>query len=155
MRPGNRAPDVREAGFSYIALLFVVAIVGFWLARVGPTLADKSQREREQALKEIGDDVVRSIGSYYMSGVVPEFPRTWADLLEDRRAPVARRHLRRIPVDPLTNTTDWDLVRDPTGALIGIRSKSEKRPYAVTSESGGRIGRYRDWSFVYAPTPSQ
>ncbi|MFO0145600.1 MAG: type II secretion system protein [Betaproteobacteria bacterium] len=146
---------MNEAGFSFVALLIIVAIVGLGLARVGPMVADQAQREREQALKETGEDVIRGIRSYYKSGAAQEYPRAWTDLLDDRRTPVVRRHLRRVPFDPITNSTEWDLIRDPSGGLIGVRSLSDKRPFAIADAAGRRIDRYRDWSFVYVPTFGQ
>ena len=90
------------SGFTYIGLLFAIAILGFAMAAVGTMWSTAAKRDREQQLLWTGAQFRRAIASYYTNGPpgVREFPRDLADLLEDRRGPVIRRHLRRLYVDP-------------------------------------------------------
>jgi hypothetical protein len=150
----------RQAGFTYLSLLFVIVFVGIGLAQVGARFSDDVQREHEADLLRIGDEIVRAIRSYHLASVGPvkTLPRGWDDLLEDRRSTQVRRHLRSIPRDPLTAGTEWEIVRDEAGAMVGIRSRSTSRPFRTSgAEVDGRplpvAAAYRDWAFVYEPAP--
>jgi hypothetical protein len=157
MLRGDRTPGAQD-GFIYIGFLIALLIFGVGLAHIGPLLSDQAQREREDELLAIGDEVVSAIRSYHDAtpGAGKQLPVHWRDLLEDRRSLQLRRHLRRIPRDPMTNATDWEIVRDVSGGMLGIRSRSDRKPFrttvAVSSVSGqGTPLRYSDWSFIYAP----
>jgi type II secretory pathway pseudopilin PulG len=158
MRAGDVRPD-RQCGFTFVALVVALAIFGVGLAQIGPLLADQAQREREVELIRIGDEVVHAIRAYHLAtpGPVKRLPGDWSDLLEDRRTVQLRRHLRRLPRDPMTGTQEWTIVRDASGSMLGIRSRSDKRPFrAPTVEADGKPiptgERYSEWIFAYEPT---
>jgi hypothetical protein len=51
---------------------------------------------------------------------------------------------------------DWDLVKDPTGRVIGVRSSSELEPFRKDGfpESLSKLkGKeaYNEWDFVFEP----
>ena len=50
---------------------------------------------------------------------------------------VAAQYLRRIPEDPVTGHSEWDVVLTGTGTIADIRSKSSKR------STGGTV--YSSW----------
>lgn len=148
----------RERGFTYVAVLFSLILFGLGLAQIGPMLADQAQRDRERELLQIGEEVVRAIRAYHLGtpGEVKRLPSGWNDLLEDRRLVQVRRHLRRIPRDPLSNSIEWEVIRDGSGAMLGIRSKAPGVPFRtagllVDGRPLPSASRYRDWSFVYEP----
>lgn len=156
MRAGSRA----QAGFTYVAALFAIAIFAVGLAAAGQTVSAAAQRDREAELIRDGVAVVRAIRSYYYAspGAARTLPKSWDDLLEDRRFASVRRHLRQIPLDPFSFKEEWGEVRDPDGSFIGIYSLSDKRPFRETSIAFDRQvvdpgGSYRGWKFQFAAEP--
>ncbi|PTT85495.1 general secretion pathway protein, partial [Pelomonas sp. HMWF004] len=111
--PPGRAPAQR--GFSYLAVLFLVAITAAALAALGQAWSTAAQRERERELAFRGGEIAQALLRYQAASPVPgQFPAALEDLLEDRRGPVPRHHLRRLYADPFTGQPDWVLVPEPT-----------------------------------------
>ncbi len=146
------------SGFTYIGLLIAVAIIGVWLAAVATVWHQELQRENERQLLFVGNQFRQAIGSYYENtpGQVQQFPKKLEDLLEDKRTPFIRRHLRKIFYDPFTGTTDWGLVKGADQSIIGVYSKSDVEPIKQSNFSKlfamfeGKK-HYSDWQFIYAP----
>lgn len=116
----------------------------------------ESRRSRERELLTIGREMKAAIGRYYESspGTVKVYPRELQDLLEDKRFLGVRRHLRKIPFDPLTRQRDWGLVLAPGGAIMGVYSLSDRSPlnkatFRVGEETFALAQTYRDWRFEY------
>lgn len=116
-------------------------------------------REREADLLFIGEQFRQAIRSYYEAS--PEaartFPRTVEDMLEDKRLPVVRRHLRRLWRDPMTNRTAWGFARLPDGQITGVYSLSDGVPRRVSGFPEGMealesAASYRDWVFTWQPS---
>jgi type II secretory pathway pseudopilin PulG len=147
-----------EAGFTYLGVLFAVALMGAMLASIATIWHQVQQREKEKQLLFVGKQFRQAIASYYENspGLARQFPKSLDDLLEDRRVPFTRRHLRKIFYDPLTGSTDWGLVKDAGGGITGVYSKSDDEPLkkANFAEQFAQFEdkkRYSDWRFVYAP----
>lgn len=145
-----------QAGFTFIGLLYAVVLLGLALGAAGTTWSAVNRREREQQLLWVGGQYQRAIERYYSSGPsgIREYPRDLVDLLEDRRDAVLKRHLRRPYLDPITGRAEWQLVRTPDGALIGVASTSTAEPLKKAlfpAELKGFAGAacYCDWQFVY------
>lgn len=163
MRPGEpRVTSIlrRQRGFTYFIMLFALAIFGIGLAALGETWSAASQRDKEEELIRIGDAYVRAIREYYLRspGTPKTYPMRLDELLEDRRFVGVERHLRRVYLDPITNTADWGLVRAPDGGIAGVYSLSEKAPLRrqtlILANAASISGeRYTDWKFVYRPAP--
>ena len=156
MHPGNR----HEAGFTFVTLLFAIVVVGIGLAAVGQQASEANRREQEHELITDGLSVIAAVRSYYYSspGAVRTLPKTWDDLLEDKRFVSTRRHLRRVPLDPFSHTSEWGEIRDPDGSLVGISSKSNKTPFrSIAIVDGPQTipvgGRYSDWQFRFIVEP--
>jgi type II secretory pathway pseudopilin PulG len=158
--PGRR----RQGGYTYIGLLFVVAVLGITLAAAGALWRIQAQRENEVELMFVGRQFAAAIARYYENtptGHRPNFPAQLEDLLDDRRWPVPRRHLRRIFIDPMWGTTEWGLVRTPApdNRIMGVYSLSKgaplKRtgfgwPYGTGDQADFTSAQtYQDWRFVY------
>lgn len=148
----------RMFGFTYIGLLFALAILGFAVATAGTVWTTAAKREREQQLLWVGGQFRRAIAGYYTNGPpgVREFPRDLADLLEDRRGPVVRRHLRQLYPDPVTGNFDWQIVRLPDASIIGVASNSTQEPlkrvgFTEADSTFENASCYCDWRFVYLP----
>lgn len=101
-----------ENGFVYLWALFSVVLAGIVMAGTGQMWQTKSQREKEAELMFIGEEFRKAIMSYHNSGT-KQYPESLEDLLKDERSPNIKRHLRKIYVDPITNTTEWGLVAEP------------------------------------------
>jgi hypothetical protein len=119
------------------------------------------QREREAQLLWVGAQYRQAIGSYHAAspGSIQQFPRTLQDLVEDKRFPTPRRHLRRLYADPITGQPDWTLVLEQ-GAIVGVASRSLREPLKqahFSSKDGGFTGMrsYAEWRFLDHAQPEQ
>jgi type II secretory pathway pseudopilin PulG len=152
MRNG-RAARARAGGYTYVAVLLWVALVGVGLATTGEVWKTTAQREREAELLFIGEQFRRALTSYHeASPGAQRFPPTLAALLRDERHPTVRRHLRKVYVDPMTGKPEWGLVRQPDGAIVGVHSLSAERPLRTGNFRGYREAfagkdKYSDWVF--------
>lgn len=129
----------RQCGFTYLGLLFAIAFFGLMLAGTGEVWQLTARREREEQLLFIGREFSHALAAYRDAtpvGQSPAWPRKLEDLVEDRRLPVVRHHLRRIYVDPMTGTTEWGLVK--AGAdIVAIHSLSAAPPLKQAGFRGG------------------
>lgn len=117
----------RQHGFTYLGLLFAMALASAALAQIGQHWSGLLQRECERELIFRGQQIAAAIGSYHATPAVaePAWPRGLDDLLEDRRAAVPQHHLRRAFIDPITGKADWVPILDDTGAWHGVHSRSD------------------------------
>ena len=150
----RRGAAGRNAGFTYIGLLFAIAILGITLATVGVVWSTQIRRDKEVELLFAGDQIRTAIGRYRTSG--GQYPQALADLLDDKRSAVPRRFLRRIFLDPMTNSADWELVLAPEGGIMGVASHSPGTPIKVAGFSAAdavfdKAECYCDWKFIYTP----
>lgn len=151
---------MRQRGFTYVGLLLLVAMSSAALAAAGSLWSVESRREREADLLFTGAQFAQAIASFRErtpAGQAQRFPRDLQELLEDRRWPTPRRHLRRLYVDPMTGTRDWGLVAAPGGGVIGVHSLAEQAPlkragFPPEQAEFAAAESYRDWRFVYQPT---
>lgn len=145
----------RQNGFTYIGVLFAVAMLGAGLALTGEVWHTSALREKEAELLRAGDEYRRAIERYYLGGP-RQYPRALADLLRDPRQPGIVRHLRRLYPDPVTGGDAWGLVMAPEGGIMGVHSLAEGRPlktagFRPRDAAFERATRYSDWRFVYVP----
>ena len=128
---GGPSPSAiqRQRGFTYLFVLFFVAITAAAMAALGQSWQNAAQRDRERELEFRGGEYARAIQAYRSATPgVTQNPQNLDDLLEDRRTPVARHHLRQVYADPFTGQADWELVLDPADKtrFIGVRSRSDR-----------------------------
>lgn len=156
----------RQRGFTYVALLAILALLGAALAALGTAWTTAKQRENERELQFRGEQIRDAIGRYRASATPPTWPPTLEALLEDRRGPEVRHHLRRLWVDPFTRRADWVLVDAPEGndgssarRIAGVRSRSDARRMATagTVAVDAENAKVSDWVFVHrvASAPSR
>ena len=96
-------------GFTYLLLLFMLALLGAALAAWGTSWQVAAQRERETELLFRGGQIQEALQRFHdqtPSGQAP-LPQTLDELLADTRWPVPRHHLRRLYADPFTGQADW------------------------------------------------
>lgn len=146
-----------QFGFTYIGLLIAIALVGVALAGTGVVWHAEARREKERELLFIGEEFRRAIGRYYeRSPGTKKYPTSLDELLRDPRYPDVQRYLRKIYLDPISGSSDWELVMAPGGGIAGIFSPSDGEPIRQTnfpqiqSDFEG-AARYSDWKFVYVP----
>jgi type II secretory pathway pseudopilin PulG len=146
-----------QRGFTYLGLLFLVAVIGVGLAAGGLVWHTAVQREREHELLFAGEQYRRAIKSYYdASPGAKQYPRSLDDLLLDPRFPNVRRHLRRIYPDPMTGGKDWEPVSAPDGAILGVHSRSKAKPlksagFKPELAAFAQAQSYAGWVFAFIP----
>ena len=157
--------SIRADGFTYLVLLFAVAIAATGLAGTGIVWHTVQQREKEAELLFVGNQMRAAIASFYerSPGNLRRFPASFDELLKDPRFPTTVRHLRKLYRDPITGTTDWGMIIAPGGGIMGVYSESEaaprKRadfdaPNRVFEERAKALREkmtYKDWQFAYTP----
>jgi general secretion pathway protein G len=126
-----RSPPQSRAsrGFTLIELLVVMAVLGVLLSLAAPRYIDHVQRSRETVLRHNLAGLREAIDRFYADQA--RYP---ADLMEL----VARRYLREVPVDPMTDRADTWVLLPPSGqttAVFDVRSgapgaPSQGPPYA-------------------------
>ena len=149
-------------GFTYLGLLFALALLGLALGAAGTVWSVVRQRDREQQLLWAGGEIRRAIGQYYQGGPggLRSFPQSLQDLTEDRRGPVMVRHLRRVYRDPMTPDGDWELIRASDGGVTGVASKAQGKPmkqkgFAEADLAFEDADCYCDWRFEFVPKLKQ
>jgi type II secretory pathway pseudopilin PulG len=157
MASGNR-PRPATGGYTYLAVLLAVAVIGIGLAAAGEVWRHTAQREKEQELLFVGNQFRRAIASYYerTPGTVKRYPSRLEDLLQDPRFPGTQRHLRKMYSDPMSGKPAWGLIPAPDGGIMGIHSLSDARTIKSASflprdQSLEGTSRYSEWRFFYQP----
>lgn len=146
---------VAARGFTYIALLVFIAILSLGFLSTWEVWSTGIKRDNEQELLFAGDQIRNAINMYYLHSTGPgsRFPTSLEDLLKDPRYPATRRYLRKIYLDPVTKSSNWDLVKGPNGEILGVHSTSDDEPAKKTNFSlvdqgfEGKM-KYSDWVFA-------
>jgi type II secretory pathway pseudopilin PulG len=116
-----------QRGFTFLWLIFVLAVVAAGLAAIAQPIHLAVQREREAELMFRGGEMSRALASYRAASPASaaQAPTTLEELLDDRRGPRPVRHLRHLYADPFTGKPDWVLMTDDDGRIIGVHSRSD------------------------------
>jgi len=147
-----------EAGFSYLMVMMAITVMGLSMTMAARQWKTMVQRELEADLLAKGIEIQTALALYsahvkagrVMPGEV--YPQTLAELT---RSP--KPFLRKVYLDPV-GRGEWQLLRAPTGGIMGVRSTSRDRPIkqgdfplAVRHFQGKPT--HFDWVFQY-PNPS-
>lgn len=162
MTSGERLPGLlpgraRQRGFGYLMVLFAIAAMGITLAGAGEVWRTASTREKEAQLLFVGQQFRLALASYRDRSPEgsPNAPATFEDLLQDKRFPTPVPHLRRLWRDPMTNSTEWVLVK-PGGRITGIHTRHRGEPLRNAHEPQDAVlsgtTAYSQWVFEAAPT---
>jgi len=149
----------RMRGFTFLGLMMIIAIMGVVLLSVGEVWHFAQKRNKELELLFVGDQYRRAIKTYYdhtPSSSRQTYPMNLEELLKDPRYPTTHRYLRRIYPDPITGASEWGVLRDPNGGIIGVYSLSDEMP---AKQGGFRLAerefegktKYSEWYFKYVP----
>jgi len=150
-------------GYTYVGLLILVAVLATSSAAALHLGHAHQRRVAERELLDKGMELVRALESYStaLPGGQGAAPARIDDLLRDPRFEKQLvRHLRRIPVDPITGQPVWGEVRSPDGRRItGFHSLSTDRPVRTEDLGPGLEDfegktHYSEWVFVLGMDPS-
>ena len=155
--PSGKRPR-HEQGYTYLAMLVAVAVMSAGLAATGDVWSHAAKREKEAELLFIGQQFRQAIAFYYEQspGAAKQYPAKLEDLLEDKRFPTSRRHLRRLYADPMTGQPDWGIIEAPGGGIMGVHSRSGAEPvkkaeFGLRDRSFHQATNYYEWRFFYEP----
>ena len=148
----------RQRGFSYLIALFMVALLAILSLRGLQNTAMKERRDKEAELLFVGQEYRNAIKMYYDNtpGSVKQFPPDIKSLLEDGRTTRMNRPLRKLYLDPMTNSDSWGVVPGPNGGVMGVYSLSTQIPvktdgFPVELMSFTNAKQYQEWKFIYQP----
>lgn len=122
-------------GFTYLAVLILIIIMGIMLGAAGQQWSAYMKREREEELLFRGKQIVDAIYRWYNPGQGMQAVvglKDLKDLLKDPRSLSTVRHLRRLYTDPMTGE-EWKVITGPVKGtaiigIIGVASKSDAKP---------------------------
>jgi type II secretory pathway pseudopilin PulG len=133
------------------------------LLAVGEVWHIAQKREKEVELLFVGNQFRKAIESYYANTPATNkqqtYPTSLEDLLKDPRYPSTQRYLRKIYIDPMSNNTEWGVVKNPNGGIFGVYSQSDEEPIKQSNFLLANMGfegktKYSEWVFMYIKTPN-
>ena len=149
---------MNERGVTYLALMFAIVFIGIATTSAAKQWKLIVQRELEADLLAKGIEIQNALAFYSASvkagRVMPGeiYPQTLADLTR-----LPKPFLRKVYLDPMGHG-EWEYLRAPTGGIMGVRSKSQAKPFRqhdfplAVRHFDGRV-TYHDWAFQH-PNPS-
>ncbi|MEK6633516.1 MAG: type II secretion system protein [Nitrospirota bacterium] len=147
-----------ERGFSYVVLMFAIVVIGLGMTIAARQWKVMVQRELEADLLAKGIEIQNALALYSVTmkagRVVPGevYPQSLAELTR-----LPKPFLRKVYLEPVGHG-EWELVRAPTGGIMGVRSRSKSKPirqhdFPPTVRHFEGRASYYDWVFQY-PSPS-
>ena len=111
---GRRMRNSKHGGFVLLTLLITAALIssicGMWLLQEQKRMA----REREVMRHQAGSELRRALASYHQRNTplsMNAYPASVDELLLDTRGSYSVRHLRSMPLDPVSRKTSWGQFR--------------------------------------------
>jgi len=152
--------STNQHGAVLLMVLVSVTLLGLMAGIAGTSWQTIMQRAKEADLLWKGNQIRQAIGHYYETSLAGNtaprtFPSKLDSLIKDPRFLETRRYLRRLYLDPMTGE-DWELIKDPSKRIVGVRSRSDKVPFKkdnFPTENKSFSGQksYHDWEFVFQP----
>ena len=148
----------QETGFSYLMMMIAITLMGLTMTVAARQWKSMVQRELEADLLAKGIEIQTALALYSSSAkagrVMPGevYPQTLAELTR-----LPKPFLRKVYLDPMEHG-EWELLRAPTGGIMGVRSKSKHKPIKQANfplavrHFEGKPTHY-DWVFQH-PNPS-
>jgi hypothetical protein len=121
-----------RSGFVLIGVVFLTFVVSITLVALARLWEADAQHDKERELLWSGRQLGKALASYAMATPEGEstLPRTLDQLLLDSRVEPPLRHLRKLPIDPMTGTFEWGTVRSADGTIMAVHSTSHMKPLA-------------------------
>ena len=152
-----------EHGYSFVELLIVTAILFILASTVMPLMQVTSQRQRESELRSSLRQVRTAIdkfkdavdnGRIAQTELAPGSEGYPPDLqtlvdgvpIQNDQSGAKLKFLRKIPVDPMTNSTEWGM--RAYGDKPDATTWGRGNVFDVYSKSGGTAldgSKYKDW----------
>lgn len=144
-----------SAGFTYIGVLLLVAVMGLALTVTAEVWQTAQQRDKEEELLFVGNEMRRAIGAY--AAGAGKYPRSLDELLKDPGFPGVRRYLRKVYRDPMTGRAEWGLLKADGNSITGVHSLSDAQPmkqggFGVADQSFEGKKKYSEWVFFAKTT---
>jgi type II secretory pathway pseudopilin PulG len=119
---GERAAYRRERGFTFLGLMFLIALMAVMAAAAATTWTFAGQRDKELDLLFVGREYRIALARYAAAHArdPQPYPTELRQLLGSGDALVPVRYLRRLYVDPMTGSAEWGLVKTPQGGITGV-----------------------------------
>lgn len=95
----------REAGYTLVAVIFILFVMTIWLSVAMPKVIKQLQRDRELETVERGKQYIRAIQLYYRQ--FHNFPPSVDALVKTNNI----RYLRKKYKDPTTGKDEWKIIR--------------------------------------------
>ncbi len=150
MRAGRRQGRKR-LGFTYLVLLWWVAISAMMLAALGQQWQLESRRQRELELVFRAEQIMAALVAFRCATADgrPSAPQHLHELVHDVRGATPKHHLRRLWPDPITGG-GWGLIRQPSeDGITGVYSLATGTP--LRAPPG--VSTYAAWRFQVAAEP--
>ncbi len=151
LKPGSGLQARRSPGFTYVALLAAIVIIGISLGVAGKYWQNAKLREKEEELLFRGNQYRSAIERYYTK--IGRYPPSIESLLNENDK--LKRNLRQQFKDPMTGE-DFEVVQDPAlgPGIIGVHSKSDDEPLRQTgfpeeNKDFEGLKKYSEWKFMY------
>lgn len=139
-------------------LMMAIVVMGVAMSAAARQWKTMVQRELEADLLAKGIEIQNALALYSTSvkagRVMPGevYPQTLADLTKPPKP-----FLRKVYLDPVGHG-EWELVRAPTGGIMGVRSRSKSKPikqsnFPLAVRHFERKPTHYDWVFQF-PNPS-
>jgi len=150
-------------GFTYIAALFMVVVMGIMLGAAGQSMRVIMQREKEKELIFRGLQYRDAIERWSKKGVPL---KDLKDLVEPTVSSNIDRSkdrlLRKLYKDPMTADGKWQTLPnppDPVQGIYGVASTSNDEPFKqgnfpeVIKNFEGKK-KYSEWEFIFKKVPT-
>ncbi len=120
----------RFAGYSLVEMLIVVALIGVVATMAMPSFVNSSRRARESVLRH---------DLWILRSVIDQFFTDKGRYPSDIEELVQSGYIRRVPIDPITESPNWEAVwatqladDEPEGlsgdgGMVDVRSSSTQR----------------------------
>ena len=125
-----RNAEFKQKGFSLLELMIAMFIMIILISVALPTYQRSVQHARETVLSENLWQMRRAIDQY--SADKGKLPQSVSELVE-------AKYLREVPVDPITDKTEWEEIqgKDPNSS-DGITGLTDVKSLAEGDDSDGK-----------------
>ncbi|MES2579518.1 MAG: prepilin-type N-terminal cleavage/methylation domain-containing protein [Pseudomonadota bacterium] len=119
-------------GFTLVEMLVVLAILALLLTLAAPKYFSSIDRAKDAALKQDLTTVRESIDKFYAD--TGQYPKTLDDLVD-------KKYIRKLPFDPITNSSESWLITPPEPPLEGDIADIHSGALGVAKDGS----QYADW----------